>query len=397
MNSLIAAHRRALPLLLRRRVVIHHPRRSLSSAATAATTATTTTTTARPYSALLPQDDATTTDDCSSSSSSSSSIVDVTNIAWDMRKSVREYTASLLLLDDDNNQKLKLVGILAQDGPHRDDSNFYSDIVGTTFMEDGIDYELIRVFGTQPHAIEAAIQTANARQDVHGILVYYPIFKQQQAAPAVRGPYKNRLTGVFYKNHDDYLRDIVSSGKDVEGLCQSYNTARSFDRNDNDNNNDNSGVVYPCTALSVFKILEAQRETWTGLTITIINRSEILGRPLAAMLSSHGAHVYSIDADSILQFRPGGQQSRVTDMTLELCLQASSIVVSGVPSSSFSLPCEYIMPGSTVVNVSEFENVPEQLILDIPDIQFVPHVGKVTVAALEQNLVQLHKNRNVIN
>lgn len=35
-------------------------------------------------------------------------------------------------------------------------------------------------------------------------------------------------------------------------------------------------------------------------TVTIINRSEVLGLPLATMLSNQGATVYSMNIDSIL-------------------------------------------------------------------------------------------------
>jgi methylenetetrahydrofolate dehydrogenase (NAD+) len=316
-------------------------------------------------------------------------IIDVSNLARDMRQSVRDYT---MALDSMGANKVKLLGILAHDGPSRDDAELYSEHIGHTCQEDGIDYELQRVMGPRPQDVEAAIRDANERDDVHGILVYYPIFKRPDVA-SVRGPYKNRLTGVYYKSSDDYLRDLVSPKKDVEGLSHSYN-ARWLYRDRATNPDSGETVVYPCTALSVYKILETQQEELKGRTITVVNRSEILGRPLAAMLASNGAQVYSIDADSVLLFRPGGRLRRVTDMPLEKCLQASSIVVSGVPTPSFSLPCEYINRGSTVVNVSEFENVKEDSVLKIPEVRFVPHVGKVTVAALEQNLVHLHRNKD---
>ncbi len=111
---------------------------------------------------------------------------------------------------------------------------------------------------------------------------------------------------------------------------------------DNDRNNDakptpeeeeESGPIYPCTALAVFKILESFRSSLStgggvspspmpavvgtvdsgrrgrcheGVTITIINRSEDLGLPLATMLSRMaGATVYSVDVDSMLQFACG--------------------------------------------------------------------------------------------
>ena len=307
-------------------------------------------------------------------------IIDVSNIARDMRSFSREYAAK---------NTMKLVGILAHDGPYRDDAEVYSELIGNIFMEDGIQYEVARVMGPRPQDMEAAILEANNRPDVHGIMVYYPIFVRRDQ---VRGPYKNKLTGVYYKSHDDYLRDLVSAEKDVEGLCQAYN-ARWLPRHrlTADVRDTIDAFPVPCTALSVVKILDALEERLDGLTISIINRSEIMGRPLASILSSRGAYVYSIDIDSILQFRPGGRLRRVTDMTLEKCLSSSSIVVSGVPTQAFKLPCHSITPGSLVVNVSEFENVPLEPILEVPGVRFVPHVGKVTIAALQQNLIHLHK------
>ncbi len=100
-----------------------------------------------------------------------------------------------------------------------------------------------------------------------------------------------------------------------------------------------SGPIYPCTALAVFKILESFHSSsysgggvlpsptpavvgavdsgrrgrrHKGGTMTIINRSEVLGLPLSAMLSRMaGAMVYSVDVDSVLRFRPNGRVRRV--------------------------------------------------------------------------------------
>lgn len=351
------------------------------------------------------------------------------------------------------------MGILAHDGPFREDAKAYSTFVGMACEEDDIHYQETRVASEAYEAVEAAIQDANNDENVHGILVYYPIFKGRALRDADRssgisternqnntvdssnhnnnrrGPYKNRLTGVYYKTPDDYLRDVVSPIKDVEGLCHDFNarwlfragkrkafpnpgamppssssspllaspsvmTAQQANSNENGHVGTNGGlrrdgVVYPCTALSVLRIIESQVDRLDGRTITVVNRSELLGRPLAAMLANLGAHVFSVDADSILTFGPGGRLRRVSDSTMNTrrCIEQSSIVVSGVPSPSFRLPSEVINPGSVVVNVSEYENVLEDEVLDIPGVRFVPQVGKVTVAALEENLTKLHSRQ----
>jgi methylenetetrahydrofolate dehydrogenase (NAD+) len=336
---------------------------------------------------------------CSSISSSSSSsissdaddddddrrhrhrVVDVSPLAHAMRVAVRDYSR--------RETNIKLLGILAHHGPA--DAQLYSDRIQMTCQEDGLDYEVCRVAGDQPRDVEDAIRHANAREDVHGMLVYYPMFQHRR-----RGPYKNRLTGVYYKTHDDYLRDLVLPSKDVEGLGHEHNPRWLFRPQAKQGKEPQPGTtIYPCTALSVLRILDSQDVTWEETTIiTIINRSEILGRPLAVMLANLGATVYSIDENSTLLFRSGGRLRRCTGMCLDRCISQSSVIISAVPSPDFALPISSIQPGTTVVNVSEYCNVNEEALLEtIPGVQFIPQVGKVTVAVLEQNLISLHQRQ----
>lgn len=60
--------------------------------------------------------------------------------------------------------------------------------------------------------------------------------------------------------------------------------------------------------------------------MTIINRSEIVGRPLAAMLANDGATIYSIDVDSIFVFKRGAL--RKTEATPEEAVKQSDVVVT---------------------------------------------------------------------
>ena len=67
-------------------------------------------------------------------------IVDVSQLAEKMRASVRAYTEYC-------NDRITLMGVLAEDGPFRSDAELYSDHIADTCAEDGIDYELCRVPG----------------------------------------------------------------------------------------------------------------------------------------------------------------------------------------------------------------------------------------------------------
>jgi methylenetetrahydrofolate dehydrogenase (NAD+) len=361
-----------------------------------------------------------------------------------MRRQVRDYTGTV-------KEKVRMVGILAEQGPGRTDAETYSEMIKATFVEDGLDYQLYRCPGDRPEAVEAAIQELNhrsCRPEVHGILVFYPIFPQRNAGllgtggdryfnPATGVHYKkasqpyylNPETGVHYKTVDDYLRDCVVPAKDVEGVCPSYKSSQRhrqlFRARGGQNHRSPNDVYIPCTVTAVLKILvtfhlpKEQEECLDesigtsfaptvlpsllsnpghqrlkGCTVTVVNRSTILGRPLAALLALEGATVYSVDDKSIIQFQSGGRMRRCSkDLTLNACLQRSSVVVMAVPGADFQLDCNAIAEHTTVIDVSEHSNVDHEQLLRKPGIQLIPNVGKVTVAALEHNLIWLHRQQ----
>lgn len=195
------------------------------------------------------------------------------------------------------------------------------------------------------------------------------------------------------------MRDSVSFRCDVEGLCHTYRTNLYRNVRFLDYPTNQQKCLLPCTALSVVKILEACPGVYDkkaplgkhleGRVVTVINRSEIVGRPLAAMLSNDGAIVYSVDINSIYRFE-GGRLHKCPDETPESCVRKSHVVVTGVPTKAYRLPTEWIQPRTTVVNVSSFKNVDEEDLLELPGVVYVPMVGKVTVAMLERNLMRLY-------
>ena len=379
-------------------------------------------------------------------------VIDTASLAESMRARVRAYVQT-----HQPSNPIQLVGILADNNPpFTETSEFYSERIHETLHHDGIRYQLIRCPTAHRDSVEAVIRRVNNDPEVHGILVFYPIFKQglshtrttrrrssrsqanqqeQDHPQRPRNTYLSR-SGVYYTNDDDYLRDIVTPSKDVEGLhyqCQSATLPRNLFRARGGMPREQGDYSIPCTALAVLRILDTyhaplqlvggageisipeknalllsqqQPSTtdsyfqhapqWAGCTITIINRSEILGRPLASLLALQGATVYSVDERSIIQFHGGNashgprMQNLTKSISMKDCVEKSTIVVTGVPATSaFSLPTEWIQPGTTLVNVSESPCVQEEALSE--SITYVPKVGKVTVAALEENLVRLHE------
>lgn len=131
-----------------------------------------------------------------------------------------------------------------------------------------------------------------------------------------------------------------------------------------------------------------------GRTITVINRSEIVGRPLAAMLSNDGAKVYSVDVNGIQLFTRGSgiklKAHKVEDIDekLEDVVPKSDVVITGVPTPKYKLPTSLLKDGVVAINFSSCANF-EDDVKSRASI-FVPSVGKVTVAMLERNLLRLH-------
>lgn len=131
-----------------------------------------------------------------------------------------------------------------------------------------------------------------------------------------------------------------------------------------------------------------------GKTVTIINRSEIVGRPLAALLANDGARVFSVDISGILEFHRGHglalkrHEVSETEMKLEQVLPISDLVISGVPVKGYKVNTALLKEGVIAINFSTFPNFEEDLIKSKASL-YVPSVGKVTIAMLERNLLRL--------
>lgn len=98
-------------------------------------------------------------------------------------------------------------------------------------------------------------------------------------------------------------------------------------------------------------------------------RSEVVGRPLAALLANDGARVFSVDIDSIHEYtkRPTAASPRQPEyhtahvvhsclLSLQECLALSDVVVSAVPSMNYKVKTEWIKHGCVCVNVASEKN-----------------------------------------
>ncbi|CEJ57772.1 Methylenetetrahydrofolate dehydrogenase [NAD(+)] [Penicillium brasilianum] len=277
-----------------------------------------------------------------------------------------------------------LVGFLANNDPA---ALMYAQWTQKTCEEHGFKYSLREVSRDD---IEEAIISANADSDVDGIIVYYPIFNNRQ---------------------DQYLQQIVDVGKDVEGLSHRY----IFNMYQNirflDPETKRQKCILPCTPLANIKILEYLNIYNTilpygnrlfGHTICVVNRSEVVGRPLAALLANDGACVYSVDITGVQKFTRGeglkNRRHEIHDMegaTLKDVAPLCDVVISGVPGDKYKFDTSLLREGAVCINFSSEKNFGPE-VKEKASI-FVPSIGKVTIVVLLRNLLRLIQNRRVDN
>lgn len=273
----------------------------------------------------------------------------------------------------------KLVGFLANDDPG---ARAYARWTGKACAADNIHFELRECSVSD---LEEKLDQANKDDDVTGIMIYYPVFGSKPS---------------FYGGSmDEYLRSCVDPSKDVEGLCHTFRFALYRNERFLDSTKTKKCIL-PCTPLSIVKILEhlglCGDNKMEGTTVTIINRSEVVGHPLAAMLANDGANVFSVDIDSIYEFKKVNGRGRLLDTqeTAESACKQSNVIVTGVPSKSYSLNLDWVPEGCVVINVSPFKCVTSvDDLLAKRGVVYVPLVGKLTVAMLERNLFRLYEHR----
>lgn len=280
--------------------------------------------------------------------------------------------------------KPKLVGFLGNTDPA---SKTYASWTGKTCELLGFVYELREVDKLD---LETSIVAANKDNSVNGIMVYFP---------------------VFGDNQDQYLQQLISPEKDVEGLNfmyyhNLYHNVRFLDSPTNEQKS-----ILPCTPLAMVKILEYlgvynkhlhYGNRLYGKKVLVVNRSEIVGRPLAALLANDGATVYSLDINNIQLFTRGDdllmQRHKVTDLalleyTLEKVVPLCDVVITGVPSENYKFPTKLVSNGAVVINFSSAKNFDDSIKKKAG--LYVPSIGKMTISMLLRNLLRLINNNQI--
>jgi methylenetetrahydrofolate dehydrogenase (NADP+)/methenyltetrahydrofolate cyclohydrolase len=234
-------------------------------------------------------------------------------------------------------------------------SDLYLKLRTTACNEVGITSRLLRFDAdVSEQIILQTIQDLNNDPSVHGIFIQYPV-------PSHLSP--------------NTLMQAVNAKKDVEGF-NPENLGRTLIGDE---------ALVPCTPLSVLMILEHEQIPFQGKDVVIVNHSNIVGKPLAALLLNRNAtvaicHVYT--------------------KNLKQYTSKADILITGAGVLNL-ITKDYIKNKAVVVDVGiietkdgirgdvDFESVQETAALLTP----VPGgVGPVTIACALSNMMKTYKN-----
>ncbi|MDQ4074320.1 MAG: bifunctional 5,10-methylenetetrahydrofolate dehydrogenase/5,10-methenyltetrahydrofolate cyclohydrolase [Thermoproteota archaeon] len=198
----------------------------------------------------------------------------------------------------------------------------------------------------------------NADHDIHGILVQLPLPKHLNKFEIVNS---------------------INYNKDVDGLTL-VNSGLLLN---------NRAKLIPCTPLGVMELLKYYDIELDGLTATIINRSNLVGKPLATLMLEKNATV------TICHSHTKNMRSTLLN---------SDVIVTAVGNrEKFVLTADMVSENSIIIDVGtsringklfgdvDFEKVKEKVAYLTP----VPGgVGPMTISMLLNNTVQAAKTIN---
>lgn len=203
--------------------------------------------------------------------------------------------------------------------------------------------------------IKAEIQTLNQDKAVSGILVQLPLPNKQMEAEVVE---------TICPNKDVDALTLINKGKLASNLAQ----------------------IAPCTPSGIVDLLKEAGTEIAGKNVVVVGRSQLVGRPIATMLTNMDATVTICHSK--------------TQNLKEVCKKADILIVAiGKPKF---ITAEYIKDGATVIDVG-INRIDGKVVGDVDQfstanlsgiITPVPGgVGPMTITELIKNTIILARNQ----
>ncbi|RLF29374.1 MAG: bifunctional methylenetetrahydrofolate dehydrogenase/methenyltetrahydrofolate cyclohydrolase [Thermoplasmata archaeon] len=198
-----------------------------------------------------------------------------------------------------------------------------------------------------------SIYKLNLDESIHGILIQFPI--------------PDHIS-------ESRIMDAIAPWKDVEGF-NPYNMGRTL-AGDED--------LVPCTPLSVITILEHEHIDVRGMDVVVVNHSNVVGKPLAALLLNRDAsvsicHVFTHDLK---------QYSCKADVLITATGVPRLIGADHVKKNAVVIDVGIVKTEKGICGDVDFDSVKKKASIITP----VPGgVGPVTIACCLKNMVKTFK------
>ena len=275
-------------------------------------------------------------------------IIDGRKIADKTRRSISNEVG---LLKEKYRKTPNITTIKIGDNP---ESNLYLKLRDDACKDVGIVPNLLSFPDhiSEEEVVESILRL-NENRNVHGVLIQLPIPTHLSI---------------------DEMIDVLDPKKDVEGLTP-YNMGSTLSGNEK---------IVPCTPLAVLTILEEEKVNLQGKNVVIVNHSNIVGKPLAALFLNRNAtttvtHVFTKDLASF---------TSKADILVSAAGVPKLIKAGHVKKDAFVLDVGIVKTSSGVCGDVDFDAVKEKAGVITP----VPGgVGPVTVACSIHNMVKTFK------
>ncbi len=248
-------------------------------------------------------------------------------------------------------ERLRVATILVEGS---EESELYAGLKERACKRVGFESETLRFSrGTDKESIINAVKKLNRDESVHGIMIQLP------------------LPGINYGE----VSVAVDPKKDVEGI-HPYNIGMTML---------NREFLVPCTPLAVMKILEHEGIDVKGKGVVIVNHSNIVGKPLAAMMLNRNAtvsvcHVYTKNL---------AEYTSRADIVITGAGVRGIITREHVKEGAIVIDVGIVKEGEYVYGDVDFDSVKEKAEMITP----VPGgVGPVTIACMLENVLKAYDN-----
>ncbi len=199
--------------------------------------------------------------------------------------------------------------------------------------ETGIDFQSVHFENPNLEEFASYIELLNEDPKITGIMIQLPLSKELE-------PYEREIL------------DRISAQKDIDGLTTTSIGRLAL----------NEDTLIPCTPHGIETLLKTYEVPLKGKTVAIINRSNIVGKPLAhLMLRNHATPIIC--------------HSKTTE--LESITKNCDIVVAALNKQEY-ITSDFIKEGAIVIDVGVHKNKEKKTVGDVDFESVYPKASLIT-------------------